>query len=105
MRGEGASMRYAVFLFVLVSMWVHAEFSATIKPINRYIKQRMIEGKSWHRSSTFADRAMLLKGDRAVRIFETHGWKWGGDFSPYRDYQHFAKEPQDENEHAKSPTQ
>ena len=48
--------------------------------------------KRRHRSNAFVDRAMLLKSDEAVKIFEAHGWKWGGDFSPYKDYQHFAKE-------------
>jgi len=47
--------------------------------------------KRKHKSNTFSDRAMLLKHDKAVKIFEAHGWKWGGDFSPYKDYQHFAK--------------
>jgi poly-gamma-glutamate synthesis protein (capsule biosynthesis protein) len=47
--------------------------------------------KRLHKNSSFADKAMLLKKDKAVKIFEKYGWKWGGDFSPYKDYQHFAK--------------
>jgi hypothetical protein len=47
--------------------------------------------KRVHKSSSFADRAMLIKNDKAVRIFKKYGWKWGGDFKSYKDYQHFAK--------------
>jgi len=217
---EDFGLRRYTFLIVLASVLVYAEFSATIKPVNRYIKQRMVEGKSWHkgcpvptsdlryirlihknfyhsertgelivhkdvakevveifrelyeagypirqmrlvsdfggsdwrsieadntsafncrnvstgthkwskhayglaidinpienpfvnkrghiahrasyrfkkrrhRNGSFADRAMLLKEDKAVRIFEKYGWKWGGEFTPYKDYQHFVRE-------------
>ncbi len=37
------------------------------------------------------DRALLLKGDKATRIFKKYGWKWGGDWSGTKDYQHFFK--------------
>ncbi len=47
--------------------------------------------KRKHKNRRFVDKAMLLKRDKAVKIFEKHGWQWGGDFSPYKDYQHFAK--------------
>ena len=47
--------------------------------------------KRLHKNSSFADKAMLIKKDKAIKIFEKYGWKWGGDFSPYKDYQHFAK--------------
>ena len=47
--------------------------------------------KRKHKNHRFTDRAMLLKRDKAVKIFEKHGWQWGGDFSPYKDYQHFAR--------------
>ena len=36
-------------------------------------------------------RAMLLPHDNAVQIFKKHGWKWGGDWSSVKDYQHFSK--------------
>ena len=35
--------------------------------------------------------SLLLKNDKAVRIFKTYGWKWGGDWSGVKDYQHFSK--------------
>jgi hypothetical protein len=28
-----------------------------------------------------------------VRIFKSHGWRWGGDWNDCRDYQHFDKPP------------
>jgi hypothetical protein len=36
-----------------------------------------------------ADKAMLLKQDKATKIFEKYGWKWGGDWNSIKDYQHF----------------
>jgi len=47
--------------------------------------------KRVHQKSTYADKAVLLKGDKAVQIFKKHGWKWGGDWSGVKDYQHFSK--------------
>ena len=37
------------------------------------------------------DRAMLLKNDKATRLFKDYGWKWGGDWRTVKDYQHFDK--------------
>jgi hypothetical protein len=36
-----------------------------------------------------ADKALLLKYDKATKIFEKHGWKWGGNWKYIKDYQHF----------------
>ena len=36
-----------------------------------------------------SDRAILLKKDKATKIFEKYGWKWGGDWKYIKDYQHF----------------
>ena len=44
-----------------------------------------------HKKSTYADKAILLKNDEAVQIFKKYGWKWGGDWSGIKDYQHFSK--------------
>ncbi len=41
--------------------------------------------------SNSADRAVLLGNDKATRIFKNYGWKWGGDWSSVKDYQHFSK--------------
>lgn len=37
------------------------------------------------------DRAMLLGNDKVTQIFKKYGWKWGGDWSAIKDYQHFSK--------------
>ena len=47
--------------------------------------------KRVHRYNTTADKAVLLKSDKAVKIFKKHGWKWGGDWHGVKDYQHFSK--------------
>ena len=47
--------------------------------------------KRVHRKSTSADKAVLVKGDKAIQIFKKNGWKWGGDWSEVKDYQHFYK--------------
>ncbi len=47
--------------------------------------------KRIHQKHTAADKAVLLKHDRAVHIFKKYGWKWGGDWSGVKDYQHFSK--------------
>jgi len=45
--------------------------------------------KRVHKKDTYADIAVLLKRDKAVKIFKKYGWKWGGDWSGVKDYQHF----------------
>lgn len=35
---------------------------------------------------------MIDHGDLAYKTFRKYGWKWGGDFSGDKDYQHFYKE-------------
>ncbi len=47
--------------------------------------------KRVHKNSSYADKAVLLKKDKATKIFEKYGWKWGGDWNGIKDYQHFAK--------------
>ena len=42
-----------------------------------------------HKNNTLKDRAILLKEDKAVKIFKKYGWKWGGDYISIKDYQHF----------------
>lgn len=38
-----------------------------------------------------ADRAILVKGDKAVRAFMKRGWRWGYYFRSAKDTQHFDK--------------
>jgi len=47
--------------------------------------------KRVHKKDTYADKAILLKNDKATKIFKEYGWKWGGDWSKVKDYQHFSK--------------
>ncbi|MCO4846007.1 MAG: M15 family metallopeptidase [Sulfurovum sp.] len=47
--------------------------------------------KRVHKNSTHVDKAVLLKNDNAVQIFKKYGWKWGGDWTGVKDYQHFSK--------------
>ncbi len=35
---------------------------------------------------------MIDRNDYCYKVFKAHGWKWGGDFSKDKDYQHFYKE-------------
>jgi hypothetical protein len=37
------------------------------------------------------DKAMLIRGDKAVRIFTSRRWRWGAYFKEARDLQHFHK--------------
>lgn len=71
-----------------------------INPIeNPYVFR---SGKSSHKGSapylkrirtdeTASQKAMLLPDDKAVKIFKTYGWKWGGEWKNVKDYQHFSK--------------
>jgi len=54
-------------------------------------KESWVYKKRIHKKSTFADKAVLVKGDKAIQVFEKYGWKWGGDWSGVKDYQHFSK--------------
>ena len=45
--------------------------------------------KRVHKKDTYADRAVLLRNDKAVKLFKKYGWKWGGDWHGMKDYQHF----------------
>lgn len=54
-------------------------------------KESLKYRKRVHKKSTFADKAVLLKNDKATKIFKKYGWKWGGDWSVVKDYQHFSK--------------
>lgn len=47
--------------------------------------------KRVHKVNTYADRAVLLKNDKATKVFKKYGWKWGGDWNTIKDYQHFVK--------------
>ena len=54
-------------------------------------KESLQYKKRVHKKSTSADKALLLKNDKATKIFKKYGWKWGGDWRAVKDYQHFSK--------------
>jgi poly-gamma-glutamate synthesis protein (capsule biosynthesis protein) len=54
-------------------------------------KESLQYRKRVHKNATAADKAVLLKNDKAVKIFKKYGWKWGGEWSGVKDYQHFSK--------------
>lgn len=54
-------------------------------------KESLQYSKRVHRNHTAADKAVLLRNDKTVKIFKKHGWKWGGDWNGVKDYQHFSK--------------
>ena len=54
-------------------------------------KASLIYRKRVHKKTTYADKAVLLKNDKATKIFEKYGWIWGGDWPVVKDYQHFSK--------------
>ena len=54
-------------------------------------KASLIYRKRIHNKITYADKAVLIKGDKAIQIFKKYDWKWGGDWSGLKDYQHFSK--------------
>jgi hypothetical protein len=36
---------------------------------------------------------MIHGGDAVVRAFAAAGWRWGGNWSGSKDYQHFSQRP------------
>ncbi len=54
-------------------------------------KESLSYRKRVHKKSTYADKAVLVRGDKTIQIFKNHGWRWGGDWSGVKDYQHFSK--------------
>ena len=71
-----------------------------INPIeNPYVSRKghISHKASWqykkrrHRKKSPADKAVLLKHDKATKIFKKYGWSWGGDWRTIKDYQHFVK--------------
>jgi len=56
-----------------------------------HVQSYLYKKRTHKKNSAFTNKAMLIKKDKAIQIFEKHGWQWGGNFSPYKDYQHFSK--------------
>ncbi len=49
-----------------------------------------IEGKAFVDRDSYHD-GMIHDEDLIVKMFEKHGWKWGGEWKSLKDYQHFEK--------------
>jgi hypothetical protein len=47
-------------------------------------------GEAWADRSQ-AKPGMILRPGPVVDLFDAHHWDWGGDWSPTKDYHHFAK--------------
>ncbi|HFU77058.1 MAG TPA: M15 family peptidase, partial [Epsilonproteobacteria bacterium] len=54
-------------------------------------KKSYIYAKRAHIGNSPAQRAVIVKGDAIVKLFKSHGWRWGGEFRCCKDYQHFDK--------------
>lgn len=65
-----------------------------INPLtNPYVKGGQVlppQGKAFL-DRTRAYPGTILPGSFIVRLFERHGWTWGGDWKDVKDYQHFEK--------------
>jgi hypothetical protein len=65
-----------------------------INPIqNPYVSGNYVSPTA---GAPFADRTkqargMIHGGDAVVRAFANRNWKWGGYWSPYKDYMHFSR--------------
>ncbi len=72
-----------------------------INPLqNPYVKGKKVlpkEGAKYiglnrkHLSLQADDRAIIIQGDKIIRVFKKFGWIWGGDWKRVKDYQHFEK--------------
>lgn len=66
-----------------------------INPVeNPYINGKKVSppaGKEYKNRKTKRPH-MIDHSDLAYKTFRAYGWKWGGDFSGDKDYQHFYKE-------------
>lgn len=61
--------------------------------LNPYIDEGRISPVN---GAEYADRSLHLPGmidhdDLCYQLFTEQGWKWGGDWDGYKDYQHFSK--------------
>lgn len=65
-----------------------------INPLtNPYVKGDRVlpEGGRAYLDRTVSHPGSILAGSFTVRLFERHGWTWGGSWPDRQDYQHFEK--------------
>jgi len=61
---------------------------------NPYIRQREDGSFAVYPQNTpqeFIENPKIRKGEVCQRAFESHGWRWGGDWTNPKDFQHFEK--------------
>lgn len=46
-------------------------------------------GRSWTNRSSVTP-GMITRGDAVWTVFRNYGWKWGGDWTTKKDFQHFS---------------
>lgn len=56
-----------------------------------YHKKSLQFAKRIRQNNSIIQRAIILKNDFIVKLFKRFGWRWGGNFTSYKDYQHFDK--------------
>ena len=75
--------------------WHSFGAAVDINPVeNPYINGKKVSppaGKAYTNRKNLRDH-MITHSDYAYKVFRSYGWKWGGDFSGDKDYQHFYKE-------------
>lgn len=65
--------------------------------INPRMNPMLIDGAVFPPSgASYTDRhrdrpGMISRPGPVVALFDAHGWEWGGDWSPMKDYHHFTK--------------
>ena len=65
-----------------------------INPLtNPYVKGSRVlpEGGRAYLDRSIAHPGSILAGSYIVKLFERHGWTWGGSWPDRQDYQHFEK--------------
>ena len=60
---------------------------------NPYVRGSAVEPERGRRYLDRSDvrRGMVVRPDAAIAAFEAVGWRWGGDWSSAKDYQHFSR--------------
>ncbi len=55
--------------------------------LNPYVKKNSVEPKGAVYNPKIP--GTIVKDSQVVKIFKSYGWKWGGDWTRGKDYQHF----------------
>ena len=67
-------------------------YNPYVRMRGRRLIVRPAEGRSYVERNLQADNPYIIRADDAVvRAFGSRGWRWGGAWRRYKDYQHFDK--------------